>query len=159
MAPEQATGARVDGRADVYALGCVLYEMLTGRLPFVGASAVVVLDAKTRGSPERPCERAPALRLSGEVDELVMRAIARHPSVRFQAGSEMRVAVGGALEQPARTRATRRAWGFSALAGSMAFGAVLIVGAARMQHLAPSWVARWRAARPTAVQPLAPAPA
>ncbi|XYI01791.1 serine/threonine-protein kinase [Sorangium sp. So ce1128] len=131
MAPEQAASGRIDGRADLYALGCVLYEMLTGRLPFVEPSLVALLDAKIKGSPERLRERAPARQIPSFVDELVMRALARHPSVRFQSATEMREAVLKALATPARARARRRAVGFAAVAAVMALAGVLVVGKGR----------------------------
>jgi serine/threonine-protein kinase len=140
MAPEQAASGQVDARADVYALGCVLYEMLTGRLPFVGESSVAILDAKIKGSPEHPRERAPARGIPAHVDELVMRALARHPSVRFQTAAEMRRAIEIALEAPMKKRAGRRTLGFVAMAATMAFAAVLLVGKAREIRAAVPWL-------------------
>ncbi|WP_438029485.1 serine/threonine-protein kinase [Sorangium sp. So ce233] len=131
MAPEQAASGRIDGRADLYALGCVLYEMLTGRLPFVEPSLVALLDAKIKGSPERLRERAPSRQIPPFVDELVMRALARHPSVRFQSATEMRQAVLKALEAPARARSRRRVFGFAAVAAVMTVAGVLAVGKGR----------------------------
>ncbi|AUX41977.1 protein kinase [Sorangium cellulosum] len=131
MAPEQAASGRIDGRADLYALGCVLYETLTGRLPFVEPSLVALLDAKIKGSPERLRERAPARQIPPFVDELVMRALARHPSVRFQSAAEMREAILSALAAPARARARRRALGFTAVAAAMTLAGVLLAGKGR----------------------------
>ncbi|WP_437727941.1 serine/threonine-protein kinase [Sorangium sp. So ce861] len=131
MAPEQAASGRIDGRADLYALGCVLYEMLTGRLPFVEPSLVALLDAKIKGSPERLRERAPARQIPPFVDELVMRALARHPSVRFQSAAEMRQAILRALGAPGRARARRRAAGFAAVAAVMALAGAVVVGKGR----------------------------
>ncbi|WP_437941314.1 serine/threonine-protein kinase [Sorangium sp. So ce341] len=131
MAPEQAASGRIDGRADLYALGCVLYEMLTGRLPFVEPSLVALLDAKIKGSPERLRERAPARQIPPFVDELVMRALARHPSVRFQSAVEMRQAIVRALGAPGRARARRRAVGFAAVAAVMALAGAVVVGKGR----------------------------
>ena len=131
MAPEQATSGPVDGRADLYALGCVLYEMLTGRLPFAGKSAVAILEAKTKGSPESPRERAPNRGIPKSVDELVMRAIARHPSLRFQSAAEMITAITAGLEEPNARRSSRRVMGYAALAAVMGFATVLLVGKSR----------------------------
>ncbi|WP_438043614.1 serine/threonine-protein kinase [Sorangium sp. So ce128] len=131
MAPEQAASGRIDGRADLYALGCVLYEMLTGRLPFVEQSLVALIDAKIKGSPERLRERAPTRQIPTFVDDLVMRALARHPSVRFQSAAEMRTAILEALGRPARARTRRRALGFAAVAAAMTLAGVLVVGKGR----------------------------
>ncbi|WP_437986396.1 protein kinase domain-containing protein [Sorangium sp. So ce117] len=131
MAPEQAASGRIDGRADLYALGCVLYEMLTGRLPFVEQSLVALIDAKIKGSPERLRERAPTRQIPTFVDDLVMRALARHPSVRFQSAAEMRKAILEALGRPARARTRRRAIGFAAVAAAMTLAGVLVVGKGR----------------------------
>src|SRR5262249_12231647 len=108
MAPEQAASGQVDARADLYSLGCVLYEALTGLPPYVGVSSVAILDAKIKGSPERLRDRAPARGVPGAVDELVMRALARHPSVRFQTAEEMLGAIDLALAVPAEQRKRRR---------------------------------------------------
>ena len=126
MAPEQAAGGRVDACADVYALGCVLYEMLTGRLPFVGKGVVGVLDAKLRGNPEPVRDRAPNRSLPRSVDRLVMKALARHPSRRFQSAMEMADAIELCLDEPSRVRARRRAAGYSIVAAVMAFAVVLL---------------------------------
>ncbi len=138
MAPEQAAGGRVDGRADLYALGCVLYEMVTGQLPYLGASAAAIVDAKMKGSPEHPRDRAPNKRLPDAIDELLMKALSRHPGLRFQTAHEMREAMLHALGAPERARSRRRAVGFSALASVMAFAAVLFAGKAdEIRHLLP----------------------
>jgi serine/threonine-protein kinase len=156
MAPEQAAAGRVDARADLYALGCVLYELLTGRLPFVAKSPVALLDAKTKGSPERPRDRAPNRDIPADVDELVVRAIARHPSVRFQTAAEMASAVEAALLAPARRRTTRRALGFAAVAGSMLLaGALLLGGTPRVRAAIAPWISAHRA-RAVAAAPAAP---
>jgi eukaryotic-like serine/threonine-protein kinase len=159
MAPEQAASGQVDARADVYAVGCVLYEMITGRLPFVGASAVAILDAKIKGSPERPRERAPARGIPLAVDELVVRALARHPSLRFQSAAEMRRAVEAALELPAKRRAGRRAAGFVVTAAAMALGAALLAGKAKELRAVPAWLHALAAPKAqVAAAPPSPAP-
>jgi serine/threonine-protein kinase len=100
MAPEQAASGQIDARADLYAVGAILYEMIAGRLPFAGPSSVAVLDAKIKGSPERLPDD-----VSAPIDALVMKALARHPSERFQTATEMREAVAAALlPRPPRRR-------------------------------------------------------
>jgi serine/threonine-protein kinase len=140
MAPEQAASGQVDARADLYSLGCVLYEMLTGRLPFVGESSVAVLDAKIKGSPERLRERAPSRGIPEEIDQLVMRALARHPSVRFQTAAEMREAIEAVRIAPSLRKARRRRIGYMSLAATMAIAAALLVGRAKGIHAPLPWL-------------------
>ena len=77
MAPEQVSGEAVDGRADVYALGCVLYEMLTGERAFDGASSVVVMGKQLRETPLPPRVRAPLRRIPAVVEAIAIRAMAK----------------------------------------------------------------------------------
>ena len=131
MAPEQATGGKIDARADIYAVGCVLYEMLTGQLPFQKDSAVGILEAKIKGSPARTRDIAPDRDISEEVDELCSRAIARHPSLRLQTASEMRELVEALLEDRAPKRKRGKAavgLGLVAAAGLALAMAVPYVG-------------------------------
>lgn len=88
MSPEQIRGEEVDGRADVYALGAVLYEMLTGRPPFEGASDWAILRAQIEDTPRPPSEKIPLL--PWWIDRAVLRALAKEPAERFQTVEEMR---------------------------------------------------------------------
>ncbi len=156
MAPEQAAAGRVDGRADLYALGCVLYEMITGQLPYIGASAAAIVDAKMKGSPEHARDRVPNKHLPDAVDELLMRSLSRHPGLRFQTADEMRQALLQALSAPARARSRRRAIGFSALATVMAFAAVIFTGKAYeiRQMLPNSFASKSVTEQPAPVAPV-----
>jgi serine/threonine-protein kinase len=82
LAPEQARGEQLTGAADQYALGCVLFEMLTMQLPFEGPGPEVVL-AHLQQQPPLPSTFNPQLPRSGELDALVLRMLAKHPSERF----------------------------------------------------------------------------
>lgn len=88
MSPEQIRGEEVDGRADVYALGAVLYEMLTGRPPFEGASDWAILRAQIEETPRPPSEKIPLL--PWWIDRAVLKALAKVPAERFQTVEEMR---------------------------------------------------------------------
>jgi tRNA A-37 threonylcarbamoyl transferase component Bud32 len=82
MAPEQALGGAVDHRADVYALGVLAFEMLTGALPLVGDSAVATLLAHQTRAPKAPSQLRAGI--PAEVDALVLRALAKNPAERFE---------------------------------------------------------------------------
>jgi predicted Ser/Thr protein kinase len=105
IAPEQVEGRRIDGRADIYALGCVLYELLSGTVPFPRDSDVAKIFAHVNDSP------APLTGIPPELAAAVARAMAKRPEDRFaSAGDFGRAAVAGAegrVEQgAARTVAT-----------------------------------------------------
>jgi eukaryotic-like serine/threonine-protein kinase len=104
MAPEQVAGAAVDGRTDVYALGCLLYEMLTGTRPFDGP-AVVVMGKQLRETPPPMATRAPGLSIPGPLEAAVARAMAKDPAQRFPSAAAM----GDALEQALSAAERRKA--------------------------------------------------
>ncbi len=87
MAPEQALGGEVDHRADVYALGVLAFEMLTGTLPLVGDSAVATLLAHQTRAPAAPSQLRAGV--PAEVDALVLRALAKSPAERFDSMLEL----------------------------------------------------------------------
>ena len=96
MAPEQVTGGAVDARTDVYAMGIVLFEALTGKRPFSGATDFDVM----RAHRDRPPPSARTLRpsLPRAVDEVILRALAKNPARRYQSASAMAAALAAAVD-------------------------------------------------------------
>ncbi|MGE2737299.1 Stk1 family PASTA domain-containing Ser/Thr kinase [Mycolicibacterium vaccae] len=88
LSPEQARGVKVDARSDVYSLGCVLYEILTGEPPFVGDSPVAVAYQHVREDPVPPSARHSGI--SPDLDAVVLKALAKNPDNRYQTAAEMR---------------------------------------------------------------------
>ena len=106
MAPEQAQGKRVDGRADGYALAAVAYRCLTGRHPYSGADTPTLLYAVVHKMPLRPSSVAD---LHADVDACLAVALAKHPDDRFATGAAfaaaLEAALAGTLDPALRKRA------------------------------------------------------
>jgi serine/threonine protein kinase len=88
LSPEQARGESVDARSDVYAAGCVLFELLTGEPPFTGDSPVAVAYQHVREDPKPPSSLNP--RVNPALDAIVLKAMAKGPANRYQSSAEMR---------------------------------------------------------------------
>lgn len=96
LAPEQINSGPVDGRADLYALGIILYRMITGRKPFYGGRSEV-LDAHLHQPPPPPSEYA---HVSPDLERVILKAIAKNPDDRFQTGAELITALETAQLAP-----------------------------------------------------------
>ena len=131
MSPEQAAGEHaVDHRSDIYSLGCVLYEMLTGRPPYAGMTPQALLVQ--HATDPVPSARAARSEVPEAVDATVRRAMAKGPGERFQTAAELRAALGrgplapvGRGPQPARPR-NRWRWALTAAAVVVAGVAVIL---------------------------------
>ncbi|HEX5407704.1 MAG TPA: Stk1 family PASTA domain-containing Ser/Thr kinase [Pseudonocardiaceae bacterium] len=88
LSPEQARGEAVDARSDVYAAGCVLFELLTAEPPFTGDSPVAVAYQHVREDPRAPSAVNP--RVPQSLDAIVLKAMAKGPANRYQSSAEMR---------------------------------------------------------------------
>ena len=102
MAPEQVKGQRGDARTDIYCLGAMLYEMLTGRVPFQGDNPFAVMNARVVGDPPRPREIRP--QIPEQVEEIVLKALEPRPADRYQNAEEMKAD----LDHPSKVTVTNR---------------------------------------------------
>ncbi|MBW2731380.1 MAG: protein kinase [Deltaproteobacteria bacterium] len=92
MSPEQAMGEECDGRSDLYAVGCLAYELVTGDPPFTG-QPVKVLQAQVSKEPAPPSTRLRDHPIPSAFDALVLRCLAKKPSDRYSSGAELRQAL------------------------------------------------------------------
>ncbi len=98
LSPEQAQGHDVTSVSDLYSIGVILYEALTGRVPFEGESAVAVAMKQVSQTPQRPSSINP--RVTPALDAVVMRALEKDPGERFQSADAFIAALDAALEEP-----------------------------------------------------------
>jgi eukaryotic-like serine/threonine-protein kinase len=106
LSPEQARGETVDARSDLYSTGCLLYELLAGRPPFVGDSPVSVAYQHVREAPVPPSQLDPEI--TPEIDAVVLKALAKDPNDRYQSAGEMKADIARLLsgEQTTAQRTT-----------------------------------------------------
>ena len=112
MSPEQVRGRALDARSDLFSLGVVLYEMLTGRLPFEGETATDVADRILNGDP--PALSRFNYAVPERLDAIVLKALAKDPAFRYQSARELYIdlhAVGRWLDDPNASRSRRIASG------------------------------------------------
>jgi beta-lactam-binding protein with PASTA domain/predicted Ser/Thr protein kinase len=110
LSPEQARGSPVDQTSDLYSVGIVLYELLTGKVPFTGDSPVEIAMKHISATPEPP-SRVRA-EIPGELDKIVLRALAKSPQQRYKSAEEMdrdlaRVAQGSTVSRETEEAATQ----------------------------------------------------
>ncbi len=158
MSPEQLRGATLDGRSDLYGLGVVLFEMLTGRLPFAGAAPEDFMAAHLDALPPSVSEAAPDAEIPRELEALVARLLAKDPAARPATAEELgellaasigdapATAVGGKRSDPpgrarspvAGREARLRAALIGAIVGTVALAAIIVAVARRPATPAPT---------------------
>ncbi|MBM9620454.1 Stk1 family PASTA domain-containing Ser/Thr kinase [Streptomyces zhihengii] len=115
LSPEQAKGEQVDARSDLYSTGCLLYELLTVRPPFVGDSPVAVAYQHVREEPQPPSNFDPEI--TPEMDAIVLKALVKDPDYRYQSADEMRADIEACLDgQPVAATAAMGAVGYGGYA-------------------------------------------
>jgi serine/threonine-protein kinase len=105
LSPEQAAGTPVDHRSDIYSMGIILYEMLTGRVPFHADSAVGFLLKHVSETPVPPRQFEPSANISEEMERIILKAIEKDPAHRHQSVSELGDALQ-AIQPNARSTAS-----------------------------------------------------
>ena len=97
MSPEHARGERVDGRSDVYSVGVILYQLLTGHLPFEAETSTQTLLEVLNATPEDPRDRAPERKIPDALAVITMRALAKDPEARQQTAADLSYAMTRAV--------------------------------------------------------------
>ncbi|MFH9765664.1 Stk1 family PASTA domain-containing Ser/Thr kinase [Streptomyces microflavus] len=116
LSPEQAKGEQVDARSDLYSTGCLLYELLAVRPPFVGDSPVAVAYQHVREEPQPPSNFDPEI--TPEMDAIVLKALTKDPDYRYQSADEMRADIEACLDgRPVAAAAAMGAVGYGGYDG------------------------------------------
>jgi len=137
MAPEVLQGAEADARSDIFSLGCVLYEMATGRRPFEGKSQLSVMSAILEKDPEPV--RAIAPNLPPVLDRVIEACLAKDPAQRLQSAHDAAMQlswIGGKEEVGSETKTPAT---LSSRSGWIAAAAVLVIGLIAAYLIARSW--------------------
>jgi serine/threonine protein kinase len=136
MAPEQVTNNRTDERTDIYSLGAILYEMLTGSVPFQNENAWVSMNNRVNGDPVAPRKLNPEV--SRQAEEIVLHAMQRAPADRYQTAAEFRAE----LDAPAKVfvsgycdRLQEPTWSFGLRTTPVLAGTLIGVGFISLQVL------------------------
>ncbi|HNB23225.1 MAG TPA: serine/threonine-protein kinase [Candidatus Melainabacteria bacterium] len=105
MSPEQCMGGQLDQRADIYSLGIVMYEALTGEVPFFGKNYVETMSKQIGEPPRPPSQMNPHVKIPEKLERLIMRALEKEPNKRYQRVEEMLDDLHKSVETPRKKQA------------------------------------------------------
>ncbi|MFD3331133.1 Stk1 family PASTA domain-containing Ser/Thr kinase [Streptomyces sp. NPDC058700] len=120
LSPEQAKGEQVDARSDLYSAGCLLYELLTVRPPFIGDSPVAVAYQHVREEPQAPSNFD--AEITPEMDAIVLKALVKDPDYRYQSADEMRADIEACLDGQPVAAAAAMGMGMGMGMGAPSYG-------------------------------------
>jgi serine/threonine protein kinase len=153
MAPEQVEGGKLTAGTDIFAFGIVLFEMLTGCLPFVGSSPAATALKRLKEAPPAPSEYAPSL--PRYHDKVVLRCLARDPLERYLSAADVSADLTSQVARPGplSTAQRNRRWVVAASAGALVAGSAALLGVSSKPapSAAPSANADLLAAQPDSV--------
>ncbi len=104
MAPEQINGAGIDARTDIYALGAMFYELVTGEVPFGGETMLEVLNGHVYGTVTPPAKRNAKADVNGRTSEVILRCLEKDPARRYQSADALCEALVGCFTDRAQVR-------------------------------------------------------
>jgi len=105
MSPEQCMGSNLDARSDVYSLGVVMYEALTGQVPFLGKKYIDTMTMQINDPPKRFSEMRPDLKIPAKIEEAVFKCLCKEPDRRYQTAGELRKDLEACISDPRRSGA------------------------------------------------------
>jgi serine/threonine-protein kinase len=152
MAPEQARGDELDARCDVYAVGVMLYEMLTGAVPFRAPTPLGVLTAHLTSTPTAPRTRVPDRNISAALEAVVLHAIAKSPADRYATANALMTAIAHAKLTP-EDPATVEPQAVISLEGESADGHALTMPAPNPASVPPKSIKVVSSVRPAITAP------